>query len=107
MREKVEVLAVSFDTENDTPKALKAYSKHEQLDIPGWNFVTARRSEVRELAMLTGVQYRQRSDGHYEHSNLITVLDGTGKISVRSEGVSGGLEVAANDIEALINPVLQ
>ena len=107
VREKVEVLAVSFDTENDTPEALKAYAKQEQLDIPGWNFVTARRSDIRELAMLTGVQYRQRSDGHYEHSNLITVLDGTGKIAVRSEGVTGGLESAADEIEALVKPELQ
>jgi protein SCO1/2 len=107
VREKVEVLAVSFDTENDTPEALKAYAKQEQLDIPGWNFVTASRSDIRELAMLIGVQYRQRNDGHYEHSNLITVLDGTGKIAVRSEGVTGGLEVAGKEIEALVKPELQ
>lgn len=106
-RDQVKVLAVSFDTENDTPEALKAYAKHEQLDIPGWNFVTARHTDVRELAMLTGVQYRQRSDGHYEHSNLITVLDGTGRIAVRSEGVTGGLEVAAGEIEALVQAELQ
>lgn len=107
VRDQVEVLAVSFDTENDTPEALKAYAKHEQLDIPGWNFVTARRSDVRELAMLTGVQYRQRNDSHYEHSNLITVLDITGRIAVRSEGVTGGLEVAAVEIQALVQPELQ
>lgn len=107
VRDQVEVLAVSFDTENDTHEALKAYAKHEQLDIPGWNFVTARRSDVRELAMLTGVQYRQRNDSHYEHSNLITVLDITGRIAVRSEGVTGGLEVAAVEIQALVQPELQ
>lgn len=107
VRDRVQVLAVSFDTKNDTPEALKAYAEYEQLDIPGWNFVTAQHSDVRELAMLLGVQYRERSDGHYEHSNLITVLDADGKISVRSEGVTGGLKEAATEIEALFSSDLQ
>lgn len=107
VRDRVQVLAVSFDTENDTPEALKAYATHEQLDIPGWNFVTSKQSDIRELAMLIGVQYRQRSDGHYEHSNLITVLDGKGKIAVRSEGITSGLEETVAEIEALVDSDLQ
>ncbi|WP_340105195.1 SCO family protein [Rhodohalobacter sp. 8-1] len=107
IRDQLQVLAVSFDTENDTPEALKTYAEYEQLDIPGWNFVTARHTDVRELAMLLGVQYRQRSDGHYEHSNLITVLDEEGKIAVRTEGITGGLDQAASEIKELIKPDLQ
>lgn len=107
VRDRVQVLAVSFDTENDTPAALKTYAEYEQLDIPGWNFVTAKHSDVRELAMLLGVQYRQRNDGHYEHSNLITALDAEGRIAVRSEGITGGLSEAATDIETLTKKDLQ
>jgi len=107
IRERVQILAVSFDYKNDTPEALKAYAKYEQLDIPGWNFVTAGHSDIRELAMLLGVQYRERSDGHFEHSNLITALDSNGKIAVRSEGFTGDLTGTASEIEELFTTELQ
>lgn len=107
IRDKVQVLAVSIDTKNDTPEALKTYAEYEQLDIPGWNFVTAQHADIRQLAMLLGVQYRERSDGHFEHSNLITVLDSEGKIAVRSEGISGELSSVALEIEELLKRTLQ
>jgi protein SCO1/2 len=107
IRDRVQVLAVSFDYKNDTPQALKEYAENEQLDIPGWNFVTAQQSDIRELAMLLGVQYRERSDGHFEHSNLITVLDAQGKIVLRSEGIKGGLSDTATAIEELFKSDLQ
>lgn len=107
IRNKLQVLAVSFDYKNDTPEALKAYAEYEQLDITGWNFVTAQHADIRQLAMLLGVQYRERSDGHFEHSNLITILDGQGKIAVRSEGITGGLDEATAEIEELFKENLQ
>jgi protein SCO1/2 len=107
IRGKVQVLAVSFDYKNDTPEALKAYATDEQLDIPGWNFVRAQQTDIRELAMLLGVQYRERSDGHFEHSNLISALDAQGKIAVRSEGITGDLTDTALAIEELFKADLQ
>lgn len=106
-KENVQVLAISFDHKNDTPEALKQYAIQEKLDIPGWTFVTGNETDIREMAMLLGVQYRERSDGHYEHSNLITTLDKDGKIALRTEGVTGDLGNAVTAIEELIKPVLQ
>ncbi|MFO7799933.1 MAG: SCO family protein [Rhodohalobacter sp.] len=94
-QEKVNVLAVSFDYKNDTPEALKEYAKYEHLDLPRWHFVTADQTDIRQLATLLGVQYRERSDGHFDHSNLITVLDQYGNINHRIEGIIGEL---ADDI---------
>lgn len=107
IRDEVQVLAVSFDYKNDTPEALKTYAEYEQLDIPGWNFVTAQHADIRQLAMLLGIQYRERSDGHFEHSNLITVLDAEGKIVLRSEGITGELSGTATEIEGLFKSDLQ
>lgn len=106
-RDRLQVLAVSFDYKKDTPKALKAYAESEQLDLPGWNFVTGQHSDIRELAMLLGVQYRERSDGHFEHSNLITVLDDEGKIAVRNEGITGELKSTATAIEEIFEAEVQ
>lgn len=107
VREKTQIFAVSFDYKNDTPGALKAYAEYEQLELPNWHFVTSEHSSIRELAMLLGVQYRERSDGHFEHTNLITVLDRDGKIDKRIDGLTGNLEQAAKRIEWIITEPLQ
>lgn len=101
-REQVKVLAISFDYENDTPDALKTYAEYEQLDLPNWHFVTAPHRNIREMAMLLGVQYRQRSDGHFEHSNLITILDGEGRVSERVEGLMGDLSEPAAKLMGMV-----
>jgi len=98
---KLNVLAVSFDYKNDTPDALKEYAEYEQLDLPGWHFVTADQTDIRQLATLLGVQYRERSDGHFDHSNLITILDNYGNISRRIEGIIGDLDEDIHFIESL------
>ncbi len=103
VRDEVNVLAVSFDTENDTPEVLHEYAKYEQLDIPDWHFMTSENASVRSLAMMLGVQYSKKSDGHFAHSNLVTVLDGEGKIAKRVEGLNQPMEKAAAVINSIIN----
>ncbi|MGM0547541.1 MAG: SCO family protein [Bacteroidota bacterium] len=103
VREDINVLAVSFDTENDTPKVLDEYAKYEQLDIPGWHFMTADDADVRTFAMMLGVQYSKKSDGHFAHSNLVTVLDEKGRIAQRVEGLNQPMNEAAEVIESILN----
>jgi len=39
LRENIKVLAVSFDTENDTSKELFKYAEAKDLNLPNWHFV--------------------------------------------------------------------
>ncbi|MEQ8525887.1 SCO family protein [Gracilimonas sp.] len=105
MRTSVNVLAVSFDTENDTPEVLKKYAEYEQLDIEGWHFVTTKDVDIRSLAMMLGVQYVKKSDGEFAHSNLVTVLDPEGKVAVRVEGLNQPMASAAQSIEEMIKSI--
>lgn len=98
-RNDVQVLAVTFDTKNDTPEVLKAYAEEKKLDIPQWHFITGPDVAIRELAMILGVQYSKKSDGHFTHSNLVTVLDSEGKIVHRLEGLNQPVAEAARWIE--------
>ncbi|MEX2600241.1 MAG: SCO family protein [Balneolaceae bacterium] len=102
MREEVNVLAVTFDTENDTPESLMEYARYEQLNIDGWHFVTASPATVRQLATALGVEYRKRSDGMYDHSNLVTVVGPDGVVGARVEGLGRPMEVAARVLEEFI-----
>jgi protein SCO1/2 len=103
VRENVNVLAVSFDTENDTPEVLNKYAKYEQLDIPGWHFMTADDADIRTLAMMLGVQYSKKSDGHFAHSNLVTILDEKGRIAQRVEGLNQPMNEAKATIESIMD----
>ena len=100
-RETVNVLAVSFDTENDSPEVLAEYAKDEQLDISGWHFVTGNDTDIRMLAMMLGVKYQKDSNGDFAHSNLITVLDAEGNVAKRVEGLNQPMDEAALLIESV------
>lgn len=104
LRKNVRVLAVTFDPENDTSERLHVYAEEKGLNLPEWNFVTGQSTDIRELAMLLGVEYTKKSDGHFAHSNLVTLLDGMGKIIHRMEGLNQPVKQAATLIrEYLIN----
>lgn len=99
---KTKVLAVSFDTENDTPEVLMEYAKYEQLDLPEWHFFTGKHTDVKMLATMLGVKYQKTSDGHFAHSNLVTVLDTEGKVVKRVEGLNQPTGEAVAIIEAML-----
>ena len=99
LRSHVKVLAITFDPKNDTPEVLGKYAAKKELNIPQWHFTTGEAAEIRELAMLLGVQYAQKSNGHFSHSNLVTVLDGKGKIAHRLIGLDQPVSEAGEWIE--------
>lgn len=85
-REATRFVLVSFDP--DEPAPLKPAEAR-------WHYVMGDRAQVRALAMMLGVRYRDRGDGHFDHSNLITVLDADGRIVHRTEGLMQPVEPAA------------
>ena len=99
LRDQVQVLAITFDPENDTPEALRDYANRYELNHPQWHFLTGSPAPIRELAMLLGVQYRKDSYGHYSHSNQVFVLDDEGVIVHTLEGLNQPVEEAAAWIE--------
>lgn len=103
IRPEIKVLAITFDPKNDTPEVLNNYAIKKDLNVPQWHFTTGNPADIRELAMLLGVQYAQKSDGHFSHSNLVTVLDSEGRIAHRLEGLNQPVEEAADFIGQEIN----
>lgn len=86
-RADVGFVFVSLDPERDTPERLGEYARSAALDSARWTLLTAPDGEVRELAALLGVRYRRTPDGEFEHSNVITVLDASGVVVHRQEGL--------------------
>ena len=95
VRADTRFVLVTFDSVNDTPERLGAYAVSHGIDDPRWYFVRGERAQVRALAMLLGVQFRNNGDGTFDHSNLVTVLDGDGRIVHRVEGLMRPMDTAA------------
>lgn len=83
---KVNYVLISFDTERDTPEALKTYGNNLKLN-DDFTLLHGTEDAVRTLSVLLNVQYQQDVNGNYSHSNIISVLDKHGSLIYQKEGL--------------------
>lgn len=84
---RVGFVLVTLDPERDKPERLAEYARGSRLDAERWTLLHGEPGDILELAALLGVQYRQMSDGEFVHSNLLTILDGEGRVVHRQLGL--------------------
>jgi len=89
-RARLRILMVTFDPERDTVDVLKATAQRHGCD-ERWRLVRATDADVRRLAAVLGVQYRQLPSGEFNHSSAILLLDAEGRIVTRT-GVLGSVD---------------
>lgn len=83
------VLLVTFDPEHDTSAVLSELVKTRSLDGTRWKLTTTSDDSVRELAAVLGIKYKKLSNGAFNHTSIITVLERDGTVLARSEGLQG------------------
>ena len=83
-RARMRVLMVSFDPARDSPEALRGFAELNSLKGPAWLLARTPESDVRELAAVLGIRYRQLPGGMFSHSTIITLLDKDGLIRART-----------------------
>lgn len=91
---------VSFDVERDNPARLKQYAADNELGKE-WTLLHGDETQVRTLSMLLNVQYNQLSDGSFNHSNVLTILDKNGNIVQQLEG----LDIDVQHVEEILSDV--
>jgi protein SCO1/2 len=95
VREKTQIVLVSFDTERDTVASLQSYRQRNDLD-DSWTLLRGDAASVQDLAMLLGVKFKRDARGQFTHSNLITVLNSEGEMIQQRAGLQGDVsELAA------------
>lgn len=94
LREKAQLVLVTFDTERDTPQALEAFRERMTLDRQ-WTLLRGETAQVQELAMLLGVKFKQDARGQFAHSNILTLLNAEGEIIHQHAGLNGDISEAA------------
>ena len=77
---KVPVLMVSFDPVRDDTAALKAMAEERHIDAKRWTLARTDARNVRKLAAMLGIQYRELPSGEFNHSSVIILLDAEGRV---------------------------
>ena len=93
VRSQVDLLAVSFDPDQDDVATLRTYAEKRKLDPRIWTLARAGPAQVRQLSLVLGLQYRQLADGEFNHSSELILLDVDGRIAARTT-VIGKLDPA-------------
>lgn len=101
VRPRVRFVLASFDPARDSVGALHRHVVKMALD-DRWLALRAAPADVRRLAVLLGVSYRQLPSGDFDHSNVISVLDADGVVRFQSPRVPGDREALGKAVVAAV-----
>jgi protein SCO1/2 len=84
-RAELSTLLITFDPDRDDVKALGAVAAQRGLDPAGWTLARTDAASVRKIAAALDIQYRQLSNGEYNHTTVLVLLDRNGSVVGRSK----------------------
>jgi len=77
-RADLRVLTISIDPERDTPEKLHETQDRHSVDTSRWAMVRSQPGDLRSIAGVFGVRYKQLPDGEFNHTTRIILLDRDG-----------------------------
>ncbi len=86
-RHNVTILMISLDPGRDTLDALATFRRDHHIEGSNWIVARAGAGDVRVLAAVLGVRYRQLPDHSFNHSAVVSLVDRDGVIKARADGV--------------------
>ena len=84
-RGRLQILLVSFDPKRDTPAVLAAMASKCKLDPLHWTLARTDSDQVRKLAALLDVRYRELASGDFNHTSGLILLDADGRILAKTD----------------------
>lgn len=98
---------VTIDPRRDTPEALANYRATRALPAATWTLLHGTGDDIRELAALLGVKYKEEATGQFSHSNIITVLNSQGEIAHQLNGLGQDIQPTVATLQKLIGKTSQ
>ncbi|RZA20240.1 MAG: SCO family protein [Lysobacteraceae bacterium] len=84
-QKRIGITLISMDPLRDTPKALSSVVAKRKLDTARWTLASPRKDDVRQVAGVLGVRYRELADGEFNHTSALVLLDADGRVLARTE----------------------
>lgn len=88
-RARVGLVLITMDPKRDSPEALKRVMAERKLDVSNWTLLRPDPADLRALAGVLGVRYRELPDGEFNHTTALVLLDDEGRVVARADQVSG------------------
>ena len=83
--QRLGIVMISLDPARDSPAVLRETAARRRLDSARWSLVVPPAAEVRAVAAVLGVRYRQLADGDFNHTSVLILLDPEGRVLARTE----------------------
>lgn len=91
-QQRVGIVLISMDPAHDTPAALNKVAVERKLASTRWVLASPRPRDVRAVAGVLGIRYRQLADGSFNHSTALILLDADGRELARSDQVGSQVD---------------
>lgn len=91
-RARIGLLLISMDPARDDPAALLAVAKKRELDLSRWTLASPQPGDVRSVAGVLGVRYRQLADGEFNHTSALVLIDAQGRVVAKTEKVGSRVD---------------
>lgn len=78
--DKVELVAVTLDPENDTIEVVKEYSQAFEASPEGWKFLRGSEEETQAIADLYHMKYKKLEGDFIAHNTTMFLVDGKQQI---------------------------
>ena len=79
------ITLISMDPKRDDPAALMRVATRRKLDLARWALLRPQAADVRAIAGVLGIRYRELADGEFNHSSAMVLLDAQGRELARTE----------------------
>ncbi|MBI5467875.1 MAG: SCO family protein [Deltaproteobacteria bacterium] len=83
---KYRAVTIGFDTDNDTPEAMRAFAGRFTKDFKSWSFASADRKTVEGLTRDTGFYFKKTGSG-FEHLNMVSIVGADGAVYAQVYGL--------------------
>jgi protein SCO1 len=87
-RQNLQVALITLDPARDDIAVLRKTAIQRAGNTARWRLYRTEAADVRKLAGVLGVQYRQLSNGEFNHSTLIVLLNNQGVELARTEQIA-------------------
>ncbi len=98
-RQRLQVGLITLDPVRDDVVALKKTADQRGGEAARWRLYRTQPKDVRKLAGVLGVQFRQLKNGEFNHSTLIILLDAQGVELARTDNIA---KLDANFVKAVL-----
>lgn len=102
-RKQVRFLLISMDPERDTPERMQEFAEQFQLNEQ-WTLISSNEDATMEMANILGVRVKKLSDGGFDHSNVIHVINSAGIIIHQQQGLAVDPAETVAAVQRLLHP---